>query len=593
MSPTNTFTITLTYTPTNTPTITNTHTPTISPTSTFTITPTISPTNTFTVTVTFTPTNTYTITNTRTPSFTPTNTFTATVTPTVTLTHTPTSPSTPTFTFTPTVTNTITNTRTFTNTPTFTNTFTPSYTQTNTPTVTWTPTFTNTPTVTNSPTPTQTPTATFTPTPDVEIAKLESESVGHSNDIVTYTLVVSPAFGQANSVVVTDALPNYLTFEGFGPVPASVNNPSFLNNTLTWTLVVMPATPVTLTFQAQLATFVPQGTVITNTAQLTYTGLSSPKRASVSMTMATSYTVHIGVYNEAGELITSYPAMELSQEITNFSILASPTITTLNGVVYIEVNGQELESWNGMNQSGTPVQNGSYYVKVDNTDPFGITNTVSQVVTVNRHLAKVQVNIFNEAGEIIRHLTSYVDDAGTFSIDNVNLSTAVLQPTSDTTPVPGNANYVTINLGNGQSLSWDGKDDQGSIVTNGHYNVEIHYEDGTGGDQVVTRGLLVETTGQTHPNDVVYAKPNVLNGRSGYQTALRVDSNDAYTLRIKIYDIAGELIRNVPVVPDGVNNEMQADFSSQASGMYFAMVELINGQGGVAKRQALKIVVVR
>jgi flagellar hook assembly protein FlgD len=238
------------------------------------------------------------------------------------------------------------------------------------------------------------------------------------------------------------------------------------------------------------------------------------------------------------------------------------------------------------------VLNGSYYVKVDSTDPYGVTNTVTQVVTVNRHLAEVQVDIFNEAGEVVRHLTSYVEDTGTFNIENVSLSASVLQPTSDATPVPGNTNYVTINLGNGETLTWDGTDDQGAIVTNGHYDVEIHYEDGTGGDQVITRGLLVESTGHTHPNDSVYAKPNLMNRRTGFQTTLAVDSADTYTLQVKVYDMSGELLRNVGITPDGVN-QVRADFTGEATGMYFAMVELINTEGGVAKRQALKIVVVR
>jgi hypothetical protein len=185
-----------------------------------------------------------------------------------------------------------------------------------------------------------------------------------------------------------------------------------------------------------------------------------------------------------------------------------------------------------------------------------------------------------------------VEDAGNFSINNVNLSSSVLEPTSDSTPVPGNTNYVTINLGNGETLTWDGTNDQGQIVTNGHYDVEIHYEDGTGGDLVVTRGLLVESTGSTHPNDSVYAKPNLMTWRTGYQTTLAVDSADTYTFQVKVYDVAGELLKDVPVKPNGTN-QVKADFSDQATGMYFAMVELINPQGGVAKRQALKIVVVK
>jgi hypothetical protein len=231
-------------------------------------------------------------------------------------------------------------------------------------------------------------------------------------------------------------------------------------------------------------------------------------------------------------------------------------------------------------------------VKLDNTDPFGVTSTITQVVTVNRHLAEVQVNVFNEAGEIVRHLTSYVADSGAFSVNNVNLSSAVLQPTTDTTPTEGNTNIVMVNLGSGEAVTWDGTDDQGAIVSNGHYDLEIHYEDGGGGDQVVTRGLLVETTGSTHPNNVVYAMPNLMNWKTGYQTVFAVSSTEVYTMRAKVYDIAGELIKDVPVAPNGVENQVKADFSNVASGVYLGMVELINNTGGVEKRQALKIVVV-
>ncbi len=524
-------------------------------------------------------------------TFTPTFTYTVTTTPTFTFSSTPT--WTPTWTLTSTNTFTVTPTFTATTTPTVTHTITQTFTPTTTPTATTTFTFTSTPTPTFSPTATQTPTATFTPTPNVNISKTVSETVGNSGDILTYTLVLSPSLGQANSVAVTDILHNYLSFVSFGPVPAGVNVPTFANNTLVWTLATMPTTPVTLTFQAQLAAYVPQGTNITNTAQLTYAGLANPKQASANTTMATTYMVHIGVYNEAGELIKNIYVQELSQEVTNFNILQTPTITTLNGKVYVEVNGQAIASWDGTNQNGDPVLNGSYYVKVDNTDPFGVTTTVSQVVTVNRHLAKVQVNIFNEAGEIIRHLTSYVDAADAFSINNVKLSSSVLQPTTDTTPTTGNTNILMINMGNGESVTWDGTDDQGAIVTNGHYDVEIHYEDGAGGEQVVTRGLLVETTGSTHPNNTILAMPNLLNWKTSYQTVIEVNSTEAYTLRVKVYDTAGELLKNVPVVPNGVENQMTADFSNVASGLYLTLVEVINNTGGVEKRQALKIIVVR
>ena len=73
---------------------------------------------------------------------------------------------------------------------------------------------------------------------------------------------------------------------------------------------------------------------------------------------------------------------------------------------------------------------------------------------------------------------------------------------------------------------------------------------------------------------------------------ITVNSADLYTLQVQVYDIAGELLKKVPMEPTGAN-QVQADFSGQASGMYFVMVELINSEGGLEKRQALKIIVVR
>jgi len=56
--------------------------------------------------------------------------------------------------------------------------------------------------------------------------------------------------------------------------------------------------------------------------------------------------------------------------------------------------------------------NGNYYVKVDNIDTFGVVRTTTQEVTVNRSLYKADLTIYNEAGEVVRHLLTYVDDPG-------------------------------------------------------------------------------------------------------------------------------------------------------------------------------------
>ena len=101
---------------------------------------------------------------------------------------------------------------------------------------------------------------------------------------------------------------------------------------------------------------------------------------------------------------------------------------------------------------------------------YGVVTTVEKVVTVSRSIARIEVNIYNEAGEVVRHLYGYADDPGNLSTMDVKFSTNLLQPTNGT-PVPGGS-VVYITSSTGLNLVWDGRSDSGAIVTNGHYEIK-------------------------------------------------------------------------------------------------------------------------
>ena len=209
----------------------------------------------------------------------------------------------------------------------------------------------------------------------------------------------------------------------------------------------------------------------------------------------------------------------------------------MNGKVYVVVQGVKIAAWDGTNAAGDPVSNGEYYVKVDNVDSLGVDESISKMVMVSRSIAKIQVDIYNEAGEIVRHLYSYVDDPGPNMRSDVQLSASVIQP-SQTAGAAGST--VEITGSNGMTLVWDGKSDTGAIVTNGHYQVEVHYTDGKGGEQVMTRGVIVQSTNQSPADGKVVAKPNVL-AKGVTSTRVEVSSTVPYTLTANLYDVAGEL----------------------------------------------------
>jgi hypothetical protein len=209
------------------------------------------------------------------------------------------------------------------------------------------------------------------------------------------------------------------------------------------------------------------------------------------------------------------------------------------------------------------------------------------MVMVSRSIAKISVNIYNEAGEIVRHLYSYADDPGSLSLADIQLSSNVIRPSE----VGGSNGTVAITSTSGLNLIWDGKSDSGAIVTNGHYQVEVRYVDGKGGEQVITKGLVAQSDNSAITDRNVFAGPNIIKGNRD-STLIQVHSTISYTLTARLYDTAGELVRASVTGATGAN-KVPLNLSGVASGLYFVVVDITNSQGGLAGHQVTQIVIQR
>ncbi len=648
-TPTNTSTSTEIFTSTSTNTSTYTNTPTNTSTGTNTSTNTVMPTNTPTLTNTSTPTNTPTSTNTPintiistvvvAPSNTPTNptpinTIISTVvtgpsnTPTVdptpintivstivsAPTNTPTIDPTPMNSFTVTETPTISDTPIFTNTTTFTYTSTNSFSPTNTSTESCTRTPTNTQVATNTKTATltntdtrtstttftftATPTLTLTPTPmstvQVSMNKTVSSSTAVSGNILTYTLSLVVTGNMVSGVVVMDTLPDYVTYVGSG-----INNPSTLPTPvfqptigqLIWTLPPLNPGAYQLSYQTQVNNLVPGETQLINRAVMTYPG-SGPVTSVAPVIVVGEYLVNIGVYNEAGELVEQLFSEELSQPIESIAFGASNTITAINspgGAVTVYFADQPIAVWNGSNSVGNPVTNGTYLIKAENINNSNnmVTTTTLEAI-VSRTLYQITVLIYNEAGEVVRHLYAYVSNPGETSVSNMSLSASMIAPSeigASVTP-----SQLNILLSNGTTIIWDGKSDSGSFVQNGVYLVEV--QAGTGTGALIVQQVSVEGNNSSSGAGVVTAWPNVLNGSIGPMvTTLHTNSSLSLTLKASIYTVAGELVHVIEGSPG--SNQVVWNGAGVASGVYLAQVDEFDANGGLLNRQVIKIAVIR
>jgi len=603
-TPTNTFTVTPTNTntntPVNTPTPTNTPTNTVTPTNTNTFvnsptptnTPTVTPTNTNTDTPVNTATPTNTPTNTPTPTFTntfidsptPTNTFT--VTPTNTNTNTPIAVNTATYTNTP----TNTNTSTFTNTPVFTFTPTNTFTSTNTFTVTNTFTFTATPTVTNTPT----NTFTFTPTPpsQVSMGKQVSEGQAHSGDILDYSIAVTVTGNSVSGLVVTDTLPANVTFTAFNPSNTISGTYTPSTGLLQWIMPSPLAVGVyTLSYQTTVNNFVPANTVVLNKAVVTGPTIA-PINSSAPVTVVGEFTVKVNVYNSAGEVVKTILVQVFSQPVNNITLSTTNMITTLNGpgsIIDIFYNGYLIGTWNGTNNLGQPVSNGSYSIQVDNLSQNGVVTSVAQTAMVNRSLANISANVYNESGELIRTLYNVVSDPLGSSMTNVTLSSNIFRPslTASTTGSSSTvANILIETSASPVTLTWDGANNGGSIVTPGVYTIEVHWNNGSGQTSDITREIVVMPP--VGISGIVVARPNVLNATNGMTTTFDATGiSNASSLKIRIYTVAGELVQTI------LSSTPTTTWSAAglASGIYIANVEIDNASGGVVSRPFVKLLV--
>jgi uncharacterized repeat protein (TIGR01451 family) len=421
----------------------------------------------------------------------------------------------------------------------------------------------------------------------VALSKQVSKTTAQSGDILNYTINLNVSGGSATHVVVSDTLPAYMTFAGFGSMPGGTN-PTFVPalSLLTWQLP-SPLAPGSyqLAYQTQVQDFVPSGTLVINNAQLSYTGLGAPLSTSVSVTVTGQFTVKIGVYNEAGELVKEILLQQFSQPLNNISLQAGTSITSLQGAnsaVSIYYGTHFIGSWDGTGGSGNLVTNGTYYIKVDNVDSFGVVKSVVQSVTVTRSLETVSVRIYNEAGEVVRNLTTLVSDPQNNMVTSAQLTSPVIQPGSAL------LGQLGINLNNGVTLTWDGRSDGGQVVTNGRYYIEIRSTDGKGGETVINRDVVVEN-GHSTTNNFVWAYPNPAVDGAGPVT-FTVNSPTPQTLSVMVYDVAGERITTVA----GQAGTSQAVWNPNglSSGVYIAVAEALeSATGHFTVRQTLKVLI--
>jgi len=423
----------------------------------------------------------------------------------------------------------------------------------------------------------------------VGIGKQANPTLAGGGESVTYTLGLTISGPPLQGIVLTDTLPAGVSFTGFGTSPSGTVSGQ-AGTTLTWTLPTLSAGEYAFTYSVKLDEFLAGGEVLVNSLQMTAPS-ALPQTVTAPVTVTAAHLVKIGVYNEAGELVKELLVRDFSQSIDNVTLGPDAKVESLNDTIQVLYKGLVLAAWDGTNTLGDPATNGIYYIKVDNSDSLGMTTSVSMQVVVSRTLSKITANIYNAAGEVVRHLYKMVDDPVGGAMTGVDLSTGVIEPGIAAPTDPAQLEVVLQTTVGPVTLVWDGKNDKGEVVMGGHYQLEVKWDNGKGSVTEITKGVLV--VGGRVPQGTAVAKPNVLTIANGTRVSvIEVNSAQGLTVRGRVYTVAGELVATL--VNDPASPWKTAwDGGTVASGLYLAVVEGVNAQGGLALRQVVKIMVVR
>jgi flagellar hook assembly protein FlgD len=602
LTSTRTFTQTSTHTPsatqTHTRTITVTHTPSATQTLTATQSITFTGSPTYTATATHTPTRT--ITESRTSTATSTHTSTATLSRTATLTVT----ETPTITMTGTLivySATITVTRTITLTSTLTSTLTPSYTVTltATPTISFTPTATQTLTATQSITytssPTYTPTATqtltatesitytssptYTPTATQTLTATESITftgtrTATETSTETQTRTSTPTFTTTSEYTPTNTPTSTITSSAT-PTPSST--PS-VTDTRTQTLTRTPTQTPSDT-RTQTVTFTETGTrtstitasqtpTITETRTATSTITDTRTRTETATITATMvpvpFSMDITIYNSAGEVVRRLYQGGVSLlpdgVMLDSEVLGDQEIHLLFPGK-LASDGSSSLAWDGTNDNGQYLENGTYTIKIEARDQFGhVTAQVKQVSLVSPR-GENEVALYNSSGEIVLryNIAALMRDAQNIALRGSNNSRMpdlmdMSLPEGDSfaqayDPQTGqalSALLVTFTDENGDKYSWkwDGRNQVGQRVQSGTYILALLQTRGNSQVTVVTRQVVVISTATAPasassailvPNPVVGADKEAWT-EVVYKPALNAQA------WVVVYNLAGEKV---------------------------------------------------
>jgi hypothetical protein len=229
--------------------------------------------------------------------------------------------------------------------------------------------------------------------------------------------------------------------------------------------------------------------------------------------------------------------------------------------------------WNGFNAQGQKVASGAYTVSlVEASTTGGLPAQYSVGVTVLRSVVG-GVAIYNTAGELVRHFTSAVTELPFLALSARSFVAA-----------PGTAGLkIAWGEGGQESVSWDGRNDAGTFVAAGTY--EIRVSQGVGDQNLVKTGFVQVLETPASLLDGAEAAPNPVVGANLSVVLPGLGASDM--VWGGVYSLAGAKVAQA----SALGSPLVFSVADLADGIYLVTLEARSAGDGAAERKMLKIAV--
>jgi len=313
------------------------------------------------------------------------------------------------------------------------------------------------------------------------------------------------------------------------------------------------------------------------------------------------FTLSITILNEAGETVKTLSFEQTSATVGDIHLYiddgdGDPPVPAddgggyvVGGDIQLEINLPGVETpwsigkggtsffWTADNDQGQDVDNGVYYIKIEERDLYGHVMTNNKQITVLRADEYVEMRVFNNAGERVRTVRVPGGVAGDF----VGLEMGDKFEIDQTGTVPTSIPFI---YGNGatDNMEWDGKNEAGIAVSTGVYEMQVIVQTKEGPILEASKKIIILNQGRDFLSDVEIHPNPYTPGILPQGTYIWWGGTDNGTAVIKIYNFAGELVTRLE--EDLSMGTVFWDFtttqgSKVATGKYIVIVEAIDSIG--------------